>query len=272
MKTKTRIALAAAVLALGAPAISATLSAPVAVPLSRQIPDAADVPYPGGTMKLHIDATDITRGAYRVTQTVPVAPGTKRLTLMLPQWLPGNHGPRGPMAELVDIHFFAGDRKLSWKRDPVEVYAFHIDVPAGAKDVTAKYIHTSPLQSAEGRITMTQEMLNLQWEKMSLYPAGHYVRQIKVVPSVTRCRCGSICSGLALSCSGLSATTFSVTFWPRSHLRKYFPAKIGESTRISYVVASQVRVLPSCLRPSSATAAVQPCGMVTEGTTLIWRT
>ena len=48
----------------------------------------------------------------------------------------------------------------------------------------AKFIHTSPLQSAEGRITMTQEMLNLQWEKMSLYPAGHYVRQIKVVPSV----------------------------------------------------------------------------------------
>ena len=185
MNTKTRIALAAAVLALAAPAISATLSAPIAVPLSRQIPDAADVPYPGGTMKLHIDATDITRGAYRVTQTVPVAPGTKRLTLMLPQWLPGNHGPRGPMAELVDIHFFAGDQKLSWKRDPVEVYAFHIDVPAGAKDVTAKYIHTSPLQSAEGRITMTQEMLNLQWEKMSLYPAGHYVRQIKVVPSVT---------------------------------------------------------------------------------------
>lgn len=185
MKTKTRIALAAAVLALAAPAISATLSAPVAVPLSRQIPDAADVPYPGGTMKLHIDATDITRGAYRVTQTVPVTPGTKRLTLMLPQWLPGNHGPRGPMAELVDIHFFAGDQKLTWKRDPVEVYAFHIDVPAGTKDVTAKYVHTSPLQSAEGRITMTQEMLNLQWEKMSLYPAGHYVRQIKVVPSVT---------------------------------------------------------------------------------------
>ncbi|MFN3515983.1 MAG: peptidase M61, partial [Novosphingobium sp.] len=185
MNTRTRVALAAAVLALAAPAISATLSAPIAVPLSRQIPDPAAVPYPGGTMKLHVDATDITRGIYRVTQTVPVAPGTRRLTLLLPQWLPGNHGPRGPMAELVDIQFFAGDQKLSWKRDPVEVYAFHIDLPAGAKDVTAKYIHTSPLQPAEGRITMTQEMLNLQWEKMSLYPAGHYVRQIKVEPSVT---------------------------------------------------------------------------------------
>jgi len=74
---------------------------------------------------------------------------------------------------------------LAWKRDPVEVYAFHVEVPEGATEVVARFIHTSPLQTGEGRITMTQEMLNLQWEKMSLYPAGHYVRRIRVVPSVT---------------------------------------------------------------------------------------
>ena len=185
MNFRTGSILSAVALALAAPAISATLSAPVAVPLSRTVPDAADTPYPGGAMTLEIDATDTLRGAYRVTQTVPVAPGTRRLTLQLPQWLPGNHGPRGPMAELVDLQFFSGAQRLSWKRDPVEVFAFHIDLPAGTKAVTAKFIHTSPLQSAEGRITMTQEMLNLQWEKMSLYPAGHYVRRIRVVPSVT---------------------------------------------------------------------------------------
>ena len=185
MNKATGIALAALALALGAPAISSSLSAPVAVPLSRQVPDAVDAPYPGGVMRLAIDATDLNRGIYRVTQTIPVAPGVKRLTLLMPQWLPGNHGPRGPLAELVDVQFFADNQKLTWKRDPVEVFAFHIDVPAGAKAVTAKYIHTSPLQSSEGRVTMTQEMLNLQWEKMSLYPAGHYVRQIRVVPSVT---------------------------------------------------------------------------------------
>ncbi len=185
MKVRTATILAALGLALAAPAHSNTLSAPVAVPLSRQVPDAADVPYPGGTMTLDIDATDTLRGIYRVTQTVPVAPGTQRLTLLFPQWLPGNHGPRGPLAEVVDITFTANGQLLRWKRDPVEVNAFHIELPAGAKDVVARFIHTSPLQSAEGRITMTQEMLNLQWEKMSLYPAGHYVRQIKVQPSVT---------------------------------------------------------------------------------------
>lgn len=171
-------------LALGAPAYSSTLSAPAAVPLSQNVLDAVDAPYPGGTMRLDIDATDVKRGVYRVTQTIPVVAGKGKLTVLMPQWLPGNHSPRGPLAELVDLQFFAGDQKLSWKRDPVEIYAFHVDVPQDAREVVAKFIHTSPLQSAEGRITMTQEMLNLQWEKMSLYPAGHYVRQIKVVPSV----------------------------------------------------------------------------------------
>ncbi len=184
MKKMTGTALAVLALALGAPAFSSTLSTPAAVPLSQNVPDAVDAPYPGGTMRLYIDATDVTRGVYRVTQTIPVVPGKGKLTVLMPQWLPGNHSPRGPLAELVDLEFFADGQKLTWKRDPVEVFAFHVDVPQGAKEVVAKFIHTSPLQSAEGRITMTQEMLNLQWEKMSLYPAGHYVRQIKVVPSV----------------------------------------------------------------------------------------
>ena len=185
MKMLTGSFLAVVALAGAAPALSSSLSAPQAVPLSRQVPDPVDKPYPGGTMRLEIDASDTVRGAYRVTQTIPVASGTTRLTLLLPQWLPGNHGPRGPLAELVDLSFSAGGKALAWKRDPIEVYAFHVDVPAGAGEIVARFVHTSPLQSSEGRITMTQEMLNLQWEKMSLYPAGHYVRQIRVQPFVT---------------------------------------------------------------------------------------
>ena len=185
MNKATGAILSAVALTLAVPAASATLSAPAAVALPASVPAAQDVAYPGGAMVLAIDATDIVRGVYRVTQTIPVAPGTRKLTLLLPEWLPGNHGPRGTMAELVDLSFTAGGQTLSWKRDPVEVFAFHVDVPAGASAVTAKFLHTSPLQSAEGRITMTQEMLNLQWEKMSLYPAGYYVRRIRVQPSVT---------------------------------------------------------------------------------------
>lgn len=181
--TRIALTLAAALLAT-TPLHAQTLSAPQAVPIAQTVPDARDVPYPG-VIGIDIDASDVVRGVYKVTEKIPVAAGTGKLTLLLPEWLPGNHGPRGTMAELVDISFWSGGKRLEWKRDPVEVFAFHVDLPAGTQTVTAKFLHTSPLQSSEGRITMTHEMLNLQWEKMTLYPAGHYVRQIRVKPSVT---------------------------------------------------------------------------------------
>ena len=185
MNDKTiAVALLTAALGLNPAAVLADNSAPMAVPLSQLVPDAADVPYPGGVISLSIDATDVTRGVYRVTETIPVAAGTRELTLLFPQWLPGNHGPRGSVAELAALTFEANGQKLAWKRDTIEVNAFHVTLPAGTREVTARFIHTSPLQAAEGRITMTPDMLNLQWEKMSLYPAGHYVRQIRVKPAV----------------------------------------------------------------------------------------
>jgi len=183
MKASFAVAPLFAALFLASPA--ASQDTPRSVPIAHTVPDPQDTPWPGGTIALDIDATDIQRGLYRITQTIPVAAGAQRLTLLYPQWLPGNHGPRGPLAELVALRFMSAGKALTWRRDPVEVYAFHIDLPAGTRDVTAHFIHTSPLQPSEGRITMTPEMLNLQWEKMSLYPAGHYVRRIRIKPQVT---------------------------------------------------------------------------------------
>ncbi|MCW1431557.1 M61 family metallopeptidase [Novosphingobium sp. JCM 18896] len=166
------------------PSSQALNSPPMAQPIVRAVPDPQDVAWPGGTIRLDIDASDTQRGAYRVTETIPLAAGTRKIALLLPQWLPGNHGPRGPLAELADLRFTVDGKPVVWRRDPVEVYAFHVDLPEGARELVAKFAHTSPLQTSEGRITVTQEMLNLQWEKMSLYPAGHYVRRIRIKPSV----------------------------------------------------------------------------------------
>ncbi len=184
-------ALLAALLATAAaPAIaqsapgSEPLSAPQATPLPAPVPAAQDVPFPG-TVTIEIDATDTVRALYRVEQSFPVPPGQRELILQLPQWLPGNHAPRGPMRLIADLRFMIDGRPAAWERHPVEVHAFRIPLPEGARTVTARFIHTSPLQTNEGRITMTQEMLNLQWEKMTLYPAGHYVRQIPVKATVT---------------------------------------------------------------------------------------
>ncbi|WP_206238137.1 M61 family metallopeptidase [Novosphingobium terrae] len=181
--TLTASTLAVALPAMAQSAQSLPRSAPQAVPLPHSVPDAVDTPYVG-TITLDIDASDTVRAAYRVTETIPVAAGTKDLILQLPQWIPGHHSPGGTMDQLVGVQFFANGKLLTWHRDPVEVFAFHVDVPEGTQAVVAKFINTSPLQSSEGRVTVTPDMLNLQWDRMSLYPAGHYVRQIKFKPTV----------------------------------------------------------------------------------------
>lgn len=163
----------------------ATNSAPVAPQLNDATPLPRDVAYPGGTIALDIDATDTRRGVYRVVETIPVVAGTRELALLLPEWLPGKHGPRGAANLLSNIRFFANGETLEWHRDPLDVYRFVVQVPQGVQAIEARFVHTSPVTGREGRISTTQEMLNLQWEAMSLYPEGHYTRRIAVKPTVT---------------------------------------------------------------------------------------
>ena len=162
-----------------------TASAPTAPQLNDATPLPLDTPWPGGPITLNIDATDTQRGIYSVTETIPVPAGMRELNLLFPEWLPGNHAARGPINLVSNIRFTANGQPLTWKRDPYDVYRFMVEVPEGVREVTATFLHTSPITGSEGRITMTQEMLNLQWEKMSLYPEGHYVRRIEVRPTVT---------------------------------------------------------------------------------------
>ncbi len=176
--------------AIIAPAVHAqvqpgTNSFPAAIPISRTVPDPVDTAYPG-TITLDIDATDLASGAERITETVPVEPGATQLTLLLPEWIPGHHSRGGLPAELVALHFTADGKELTWHRDPVETFAYIVDLPAGAHDVVVRMIHTPALREAPGdRITVTREIVDLQWSEMVLYPAGHFVRQIRIKPSLT---------------------------------------------------------------------------------------
>ncbi len=153
--------------------------------LSQAVPNPVDTPFPGGTIKIDVDATDLARGLFRTTETIPVAAGTDKLTLLYPQWLPGRHAGLAKIRNLTGIRFTVDGKDVAWERDPVEVYAFHLDLPAGTSEVVAHLVYTSALRSSEGRVVMTPEMMNLKFEEMTLYPAGHYVRRIAVKPTVT---------------------------------------------------------------------------------------
>lgn len=163
-------------------AVSMALAAGVAN--ARQSPGAhvpppQDTPYPG-TVAIHVDASDTRQGIFRVHETVPVQGGA--LTLLYPKWIPGDHSPSGPVAMLAGLKLTAGGKSLKWARDEYDVYAFHVDVPAGVSTIDADFQY---LSSRDGGYEMTDRMLDLEWNKVALYPAGHFSRGVTFAPSVT---------------------------------------------------------------------------------------
>jgi len=146
------------------------------------IPVAQDVAYPG-SITLKVDLSDLDRKIFTVHESIPVKPGP--LTLLYPEWLPGNHAPRGPIDGLTGLLISTGGHPVEWVRDPVNVYAFHLQVPAGAKQLELEFEYASPLVRDQGRTTVTPDMLGLQWNTVVLYPAGFNATRISIAPSIT---------------------------------------------------------------------------------------
>lgn len=186
----------AALLAAGTAALAQSVeqSAPQPVPVVNNVPAPRDMDYPGVT-RLEVDATDVDRAIFRVKQTIPVAqPG--RFTLMFPEWLPGNHAPRGQIEKLAGLRITANGAAVPWRRDVTDMYAFHVEVPAGATALVAEFQFLSATQANQGRVVIAPNMMNLQWEAVSLYPAGYYTRRIPVEAVVTYPEGWTAASGL----------------------------------------------------------------------------
>jgi predicted metalloprotease with PDZ domain len=141
-----------------------------------------DTPYPG-VIRLQVDATDLQHGIFVVHETVPVA-GPGPLVLVYPEWIPGEHSPTGTIDKLASLVVTAGGQRLEWKRDPVDVYAFHLDVPEGVGAIDLDFQYLSAVSSREGRIQMTPQLVDLKWNNVALYPAGHFSRDVTIEPSV----------------------------------------------------------------------------------------
>jgi predicted metalloprotease with PDZ domain len=131
---------------------------------------------------LDVDASDLAHRVFRVHEEIPVRPGP--LTLWYPQWLPGNHAPTGPLEQLGGLTMSIGGQRVEWRRDRVDLYAFHVDVPAGASRLDLDFQFLSPQESNQGRIVVTPEILGLQWNTVVLYPAGAS-DLIQVQPTLT---------------------------------------------------------------------------------------
>jgi predicted metalloprotease with PDZ domain len=155
-----------------------------ATPAPRRdtIPPARDIRYPG-TIQLNVDATDIRRRIFRIHEHIPVAKAGD-FVLLYPKWLPGNHSPTGQINKVAGFTVSANGQRLTWTRDPLDVYGFHINVPAGVGAIDVDFQYVSPTGEGQGRVVMTPDMASIQWIANSLYPAGYYVRGIPIQASL----------------------------------------------------------------------------------------
>ncbi|CAN5499893.1 M61 family metallopeptidase [soil metagenome] len=205
-----RAFLAAFALALSAGAALAQPVPPQPLAMPAAIAAPADTPY-AGVLKLAVDATDLDRRIFRVRETIPVAKAGP-LILLYPSWIPGNHAPRGPIDKLAGLTITAGGKPVEWTRDVVDISAFHIDVPAGVSAIDLEFQYLSPTDPDQGRIVVTQEMMNVQWFALALYPAGHFTRQIQIEPSIRLPAGWSFGTALETAVSGEVTTFKPVSF------------------------------------------------------------
>ena len=124
---------------------------------------------------LHVDAREAARRIFHARLEFPVTPGA--LTLYYPKWLPGNHRPTGPIANLVGLRFSAAGQVVAWKRDDVDMYAFHVEVPPGVSTLETSFDYVTPSRGP-GRFdpVSTDQLMILNWNLVVLYPAGQPAR------------------------------------------------------------------------------------------------
>ncbi len=135
-------------------------------------------------IRLRVDATDAPRRLFHVRMTMPAKPGP--VTLLYPEWIPGEHSPTGPIADLVGLKFQASGQSIPWKRDSVNMYAFHITAPAGATTLEVAFDFISAPESSgfSSGGSATTELAVLNWNQFLLYPQGAKPEQLQYQASL----------------------------------------------------------------------------------------
>jgi predicted metalloprotease with PDZ domain len=145
---------------------------------------AALAQKPAPTVTIALDATEAPRKILHAKLAIPVTPGP--LTLFYPKWIPGEHGPTGPVQQLAGLKMSANGQSVAWRRDLEDGWTFHLNVPAGATQLDVALDFMSPI--AEGMYTAgasaTEKMAVISWNTLVLYPSGWTSDQIQFQASV----------------------------------------------------------------------------------------
>ncbi len=168
-------------------ALVITLLAGATLPgiVDRGISGAAVAAAPGDRssdpLLLFVDATDAPRGILHARLEIPAQPGP--LTLYYPKWIPGEHAPSGPIADLTGIRLRAQGRTIPWQRDPDDMYAIRCVVPGGAGRIE---VELDGLQNTRGAFSAggstDSQLAVLSWNQLVLHPMTGSTDQLMVTP------------------------------------------------------------------------------------------
>jgi predicted metalloprotease with PDZ domain len=155
----------------------ATLLLAAAMPLATPLATQND------PMTVVLDARKAPVGLAYTHMTIPVQPGP--FTIDYPQWIPGEHSPSGPLNDMSELRVSANGKPLAWNRDQVDLYAFHLDVPAGVHTIDVDF--TVLLNGPDGETFATRNIMVGNWNRYLLYQRAidneqYYVKASIIMP------------------------------------------------------------------------------------------
>lgn len=125
-----------------------------------------------GPIALVVDASKApTQNIVRTHEVIPVTPGP--LTLYYPQWIPGEHAAVGPIQNVAGLTITAGGKTLAWRRDPANLFAFKLDVPAGVNSIDADFTYLGATfgNYSSNRLS-SPNIFVIDWNQNILYPSN----------------------------------------------------------------------------------------------------
>ncbi len=128
-------------------------------------------------ISLNVDATEAARNVIHIKERLSVTPG--RATLFYPKWIPGEHSPTGPINDMVNLVITANGKPIEWNRDDVEMFAFHLTVPVGIRQIDVSFDDDS-----QPNTVASAQLSRIKWNRLLVYPRGVASDNIQVTAAI----------------------------------------------------------------------------------------
>ena len=163
--------------------VAAAVAVTTLIILASTVPAGAQA-TPPGPIRIEVDTTRAPQKILHSHEKMPVRPGP--LVLRYAEWIPGEHLPDGPIANVAGMKFTASGKAVPWRRDLVDMFAFHLDIPAGVDtlDIDCDFLLSAPASGYSSGASATSDLNVLSWNQVVVYPQGFAADQLTIEPSL----------------------------------------------------------------------------------------